>query len=409
MFLLLNDFYLDVCRCKNVKCLLQNKFMLGNRNIVLFFLFSSLSTFSQISKIVADPLELLSEDSSYQKYLDLSKTTISYSLPKNHTFDNNLDFTAYFNYYVNKNRNVTALLFNIKDGYANFIEASLVKKKLPLELSNLPLLLSAYNNSYVNKYGGAGIWGNNYPIAAKYGLKMDKYIDERKVDSLSNLAAINHLSELYNKYNDLCLTVLAYVSSSSLVNKAIKRSNSKEIQKVMPFIDADFRELLLAYLALNYIAENKALYNLKQLDVDFSNTIDSRSFILEKQLLFTAISDKILFDFNAFHHLNPQIRKEIIPEKYLFKLDLVSYDQLNNNLDSLFYYQDSVLLNPIKDIEYSSNAEDRVVYVVKSGDYLGKIAQYYNVSVSEIQDWNNITGSRINIGQELVIYKQNNK
>ncbi len=123
MFLLLNDFYLDVCRCKNVKCLLQNKFMLGNRNIVLFFLFSSLSTFSQISKIVADPLELLSEDSSYQKYLDLSKTTISCSLPKNHTFDNNLDFTAYFNYYVNKNRNVTALLFNIKDGYANFIEA----------------------------------------------------------------------------------------------------------------------------------------------------------------------------------------------------------------------------------------------------------------------------------------------
>ena len=383
--------------------------MLRNRNIVLFFLLSTLSTFSQISKLVAEPLELLSQDSSYQKYLGISKTTISYALPQNHTFDNNLDFTAYFNYYINKNRNETTLLFNIKEGYAKFIETSLVKNNLPLELSNLPLLLSAYNGSYVNKYGGAGIWGNNYPIAAKNGLKMDKYIDERKVDSLSNLAAVNHLSELYNKYNDLCLTVLAYISSSSSVNKAINRSNSKEIQKVMPFIDADFRELLLAYLALNYIAENKALYNLKKLDIEFSNSIESRSFILEKQLLFTAISDKITFDFNTFHWLNPQIRKDIIPEKYSIKLDLVSYDQLNNNLDSLFYYQDSVLLNPIKDIEYRPNAEDRVVYIVKSGDYLGKIAQYYNVSVSEIQDWNNITGSRINIGQELVIYKQKNK
>ena len=45
-----------------------------------------------------------------------------------------------------------------------------------------------------------------------------------------------------------------------------------------------------------------------------------------------------------------------------------------------------------------------LVYKVKSGDYLGKIAELYEVTVGELQSWNELNGTRINIGQELVIY-----
>ena len=44
------------------------------------------------------------------------------------------------------------------------------------------------------------------------------------------------------------------------------------------------------------------------------------------------------------------------------------------------------------------------VYTVRSGDVLGLIADRHNVRVSQLQDWNGLNGTRINIGQKLTIY-----
>ena len=43
-------------------------------------------------------------------------------------------------------------------------------------------------------------------------------------------------------------------------------------------------------------------------------------------------------------------------------------------------------------------------YTVRPGDTLEKIAQEHNVSIKQIKGWNNLRSSRINAGQELIIY-----
>ena len=47
---------------------------------------------------------------------------------------------------------------------------------------------------------------------------------------------------------------------------------------------------------------------------------------------------------------------------------------------------------------------NRVVYRVRRGDTLGKIGQKYSVSVRDLQRWNNLRGTRIKSGQRLTIY-----
>jgi LysM repeat protein len=47
-----------------------------------------------------------------------------------------------------------------------------------------------------------------------------------------------------------------------------------------------------------------------------------------------------------------------------------------------------------------------VVYEVKSGDTVGKLAELFNVSVKQICGWNDITRSRIKTGQILSIYSK---
>jgi membrane-bound lytic murein transglycosylase D len=54
-----------------------------------------------------------------------------------------------------------------------------------------------------------------------------------------------------------------------------------------------------------------------------------------------------------------------------------------------------------KSIEKITNSASS--YVVKKGDSIGKIAAKFNVSIKDIQNWNNLTGTKISVGQELVV------
>jgi membrane-bound lytic murein transglycosylase D len=53
-----------------------------------------------------------------------------------------------------------------------------------------------------------------------------------------------------------------------------------------------------------------------------------------------------------------------------------------------------------------SSAEDAFVYIVKPGDSLDKIAQEHGVTIRQIQRWNNLRTSRLQVGKKLALYPQ---
>ncbi len=50
------------------------------------------------------------------------------------------------------------------------------------------------------------------------------------------------------------------------------------------------------------------------------------------------------------------------------------------------------------------SGEDRVVHTVQPGESLFGISRQYNVTIAEIQQWNNLDGTALDSGTELVIY-----
>jgi len=55
-------------------------------------------------------------------------------------------------------------------------------------------------------------------------------------------------------------------------------------------------------------------------------------------------------------------------------------------------------------IPVAETKESELKYKVQSGDNLGRIAQKYSVSISELKSWNHLTSDQIRIGQVLHIY-----
>jgi len=59
------------------------------------------------------------------------------------------------------------------------------------------------------------------------------------------------------------------------------------------------------------------------------------------------------------------------------------------------------------DVKYTATQSGEltlITYTVKSGDYMAAIASWYNCSVSEIRNWNDLSTNSLNAGQKLNIY-----
>lgn len=66
--------------------------------------------------------------------------------------------------------------------------------------------------------------------------------------------------------------------------------------------------------------------------------------------------------------------------------------------EQLVYKENNQIIEPVNTIE---------TYVVKKGDYLGKIARQYNTTVTELIKWNNLKTNTIFVNQKLKIFLKN--
>ncbi|MBU1297655.1 MAG: LysM peptidoglycan-binding domain-containing protein, partial [Bacteroidetes bacterium] len=57
-----------------------------------------------------------------------------------------------------------------------------------------------------------------------------------------------------------------------------------------------------------------------------------------------------------------------------------------------------------KSDQANKNSKNIIEYKVKKGDTLYAIAVKYNVSVDKLKQWNNFKGSKLSIGQLIIIY-----
>lgn len=290
---------------------------------------------------------------------------------------------------------------------ASEIRAELKKQQLPEELILLPAILSGFNPYSSNTTGGEGYWHLNYPQAIKFGLNINEYIDERRDFSKSSKAAIAYLKHLQLKYQNWELTLAAFVTGPNNINNLIQRNQTTDYWKLYPYLNPKTRDVVPAFSALlySYTQNNSNM-------IELNPIIEADTFLVENKLSYKAILDVVNLNKKELQFLNPSVINEIFPSNYIAIVPKNTACKINQFCDTIYFYQDSLINKPKidstieekEDVETISTTNEEIIHQVKSGDVLGKIAEKYGVKISEIQEWNKLKGTTINIGQQLIIY-----
>jgi len=348
-------------------------------------------------------------EDSVPQYDSAYYATILDSLDQRSPFDlvYNSRTHAFIKLYANKRRKTTARLLGLQHYYFPMMEELLAKYEMPFELKYLAVIESGLNPKARSRAGAVGLWQFMYATGKMFDLHQNSYMDERMDPIKSTEAALQYLKYLYGMYHKWDLALAAYNCGPGNVNRAMRRSGSTDgnYWDLYPYLPRETRGYVPAFIAVNYIMNNAAAHNIYPV-MPRSTYFEMDTVHVSQPVSFDQLAKALDMQIGDIAYFNPTYKLNYIPaysnKTAILYLPHEKAELFVQNEETVYALAKKEKPNQGKKVKKFS--EDRVVYTVRSGDYLGKIAGKYHVSVSQIKRWNGMRNNNLRVGQKLVIY-----
>ncbi len=319
-----------------------------------------------------------------------------------------------------------SLMLSLSNFYIPMFEEALYAYDLPLELKYLPIIESALNPNAISRAGASGLWQFMLGTGKLYGLENNSYVDERQDPIKSTWAAVRYLKDMYDIYKDWNLAIAAYNCGPGNVNKAISRSGKRDYWEIYNYLPKETRGYVPSFIAANYVMTYYCNHNICPMETNMPEATDTIQ--VNHNVHFQQIADICGVDIDMIKSLNPQYKRSIIPgdskpqtlrlpQNYI-GMFIEKQDTIYAHRANEFFRNRKVVAVPLQNArqQRTSNTTRRTTpatpasgtattHKIKSGETLSGIASRYGVTVNQLKSWNGISGTRINAGQTLKIYK----
>ena len=290
--------------------------------------------------------------------------------------------------------------------YFPMFEEQLQNRKIPLELKYLPIIESRLDPEAVSRVGATGLWQLMFYTGLENGLKLNSYIDERMDPLKSTIAATKYLEKLYKIHSDWILALASYNAGPRTISKAIKRSGGyKNYWNLRPFLPRETANYIPSFIATMYILEYAEEHG-----IDIKEPPNTKpktdTIYVKNQISFEHISSFLNISKEIIKKYNPSYIHEIIPGKNKNYITLPEkvVDSIISNEERLYAYSKSEFDKQEKPLPDLYSIDSKIIYKIKYGEFLGKIAKKFGVKVSDLKRWNNLKSDAIKENQKLIIF-----
>ena len=342
--------------------------------------------------------------------------------------------------------------------YMFYVLEQIQLRGLPMELALLPFIESRFDPYAYSHASAAGLWQITSNTGKELGLESSWWQQERRDIRRSTQAALDYLESLNAEYNgDWLLALAAYNAGAGKVNRAIRRAGGKRDYWQLQ-LPRETREYVPKLLALAHVV---SYFQLHQFQPPFIASVPRFAAVKTGGPLDLAQAAGLLgIDSAALYQLNPQLNQLatdfakaddeiLVPFELRARFEVLlkrqppeqrriwlSYKRkqgetlsrvaglFGSSLQQLAQVNDlrrraDYLLIPLNGANYQRYAQFNttpsldelntkdIVHTVRSGDSLWEIAREYDVRISQLELWNNLSRDQyLRLNARLIIRKQ---
>jgi membrane-bound lytic murein transglycosylase D len=159
-------------------------------------------------------------------------------------------------YFVNRFKNTEKNILNAlkKTDLLAFIKRTFRQEGVPEELAYLAVIESGLNPTAKSPSNAAGIWQLMPNTARNFGLKVNKYVDERKDPYKSTRAAAKYLKSLYNTFGSWELAIASYNCGGGCVMNRLKSTSASSLSEIKHILPKQTKKYVSKFFAVLLIA-----------------------------------------------------------------------------------------------------------------------------------------------------------
>jgi len=289
-------------------------------------------------------------------------------------------------YQASPRREVVGRWLDRSSRYRDMIRQVFRKKGLPEDLAFTAMIESGFNPLAVSRAGAKGLWQFMEQTARRYGLKVDRWVDERLDPEKSTEAAADYLKDLFAQFGHWFLAQAAYNAGEVKVARAVERTRSNDFWTIARgrWLREETKQFVPQIQAAALIAREPERYGFQVTPEEpLAYEVVTIPFSVELKQLEAMAG----FPSRALSDLNPELRRGVTPPGgvYALKVPSGAASSIAEALERLHAQRaDAARRSAKRPAAPAGSPPPAGVHVVKPNDTLSDIAKLYRVSVADL-------------------------
>lgn len=293
---------------------------------------------------------------------------------------------AYIRFFQTSKWGVVSRAFQRASRYLPMIRGIFEEMGLPKDLINLAFIESAFNPWARSKANAVGIWQFIESTGRRYGLAVNRWIDERRDPEKATRAAASYLKNLYEMFSSWELALAAYNAGEQRIQAAIERQRTRDFWSLK--LPKETMFFVPAFMAMTIIAKDPERYGFSP---PGEEPLQFERVTVEGPMDLRLVAKAAKTSLEVIRGLNPELTHGVIPpfpSGYTLKLPPGVKEEF---------------LLAIAQIPKDQRANFSR-HLVKKGETLKKLAKRYRVPSALLAELNGLEpGEKLQVGSSLLL------
>ena len=275
--------------------------------------------------------------------------------------------------------------------YRDMISAHLRKAHLPQDLIYVAMIESGYDPGDWSSAGALGVWQFMPEGGRIYGLRQDRWVDERRDPYRSTIAQMDYFHDLYQRFGDWDIALAAFNMGYGAMLRSIARYNTNDFYKLCDYENGIPWETCLyspKVLATAIVGHNRAAFGFDKLAPVPTETWEEVAVPVSMPLALIARAAGV--NEADVKRLNPQLRRGRTPPGeagYVVRVPAGTKIEAQRRI-----------------VELQTDWDGYDAYVVAFGERFEDVATTFGTSVATLKKLNDVKDvSEITGGTVLVV------